>query len=68
MMSVFLFVHNVDNNGPLNKNSPDSGYPGDSGCNGDLNNGFYENLPFHGMKNQPQQPHKQVRHLAKYFL
>merc|ERR1712083_914239 len=42
-------------NGHLNKSSPDSGYPGE---NGDLNNGFYENLPFHGMK---QQPHKQIQ-------
>ena len=47
----------VDHNGQLNKSSPDSGYPGE---NGDLSNGFYENLPFHGMKQQPQQPHKQV--------
>jgi len=46
----------ADHNGHLNKSSPDSGYPGE---NGDLNNGFYENLPFHGMKQQPQQPHKQ---------
>merc|ERR1719210_1076892 len=50
------------------KNSPDSGYPGDgSGLNGELphnglDNGFYENLPFHGMK--PQQPHKQTLTLA----
>ena len=58
-MSVFLFVFMkiVDHNGQLNKSSPDSGYPGE---NGDLSNGFYENLPFHGMKQQPQQPHKQV--------
>ena len=48
----------VDHNGQLNKSSPDSGYPGE---NGDLSNGFYENLPFHGMKQQPLQPHKQVR-------
>jgi len=46
----------ADHNGQLNKSSPDSGYPGE---NGDLSNGFYENLPFHGMKQQPQQPHKQ---------
>ena len=61
----FLFVYNVDNNGQLNKSSPDSGYPGD-GLNGDLNNGFYENLPFHGMKQQTQQPHKQVSKSAKH--
>ena len=52
-----FFMKIVDHNGQLNKSSPDSGYPGD---NGDLSNGFYENLPFHGMKQQPQQPHKQV--------
>ena len=64
LMSVFLFVFFsffmkiVDHNGQLSKSSPDSGYPGE---NGDLSNGFYENLPFHGMKQQPLQPHKQVR-------
>jgi len=45
----------ADNNGgPLNKSSPDSGYPGDvaNGCD------LYENLPFHGMANK-QPPHKQ---------
>jgi len=57
---IECFVH-VD---AATKNSPDSGYPGDgSGLNGELphnglDNGFYENLPFHGMK--PQQPHKQA--------
>ena len=66
---MFRFL-NVDGANPNTKNSPDSGYPGDgSGLNGELphnglDNGFYENLPFHGMK--PQQPHKQVSILTKF--
>ena len=46
-----------------NKNSPDSGFP-PSGSDNDANGGnndpskFYENLPFHGLQNNPN---KQVR-------
>ena len=76
---IECFVY-VDGANPNTKNSPDSGYPGDgsSGLNGELqphnglDNGFYENLPFHGMNKQ--QPHKQVSPLSpkiytykKYF-
>ena len=68
-----MFRFNVDGANPNTKNSPDSGYPGDgsSGLNGELqphnglDNGFYENLPFHGMNKQ--QPHKQVSSLPKYI-
>ena len=60
---LFISLYRIDNN--VNKSSPDSGFPGDA-PNGDLSNGFYENLPFHGMK-QPQQPHKQVSLTISYL-